>query len=70
MSSRIYFDNAGDNVTLPLYNVTLTPQKSCQKKQKKTSVIAAKRTFINEDHVGFFFFNKIEKYITVIYSAV
>ena len=26
-SSRIYFDNAGDNVTLTLYNVTLTSQK-------------------------------------------
>ena len=27
---RIYFDNKGDNVTLTLYNVTLTPQKPCQ----------------------------------------
>ena len=27
--SRIYFDNAGDNVTLTLYNVTLTSQKLC-----------------------------------------
>ena len=26
-TSRIYFDNAGDNVTLTLYNVTLTSQK-------------------------------------------
>ena len=25
--SRIYFDNAGDNVTLTLYNVTLTSHK-------------------------------------------
>ena len=28
-TSRIYFDNAGDNVTLTLYNVTLTSQKPC-----------------------------------------
>ena len=27
--SRIYFDNADDNVTLTLYNVTLTSQKPC-----------------------------------------
>ena len=26
---RIYFDNAGDNVTLMLYSVTLTSQKPC-----------------------------------------
>ena len=26
-TSRIYFDNAGDNVMLTLYNVTLTSQK-------------------------------------------
>ena len=26
-TSRIYFDNVGDNVTLTLYSVTLTPQK-------------------------------------------
>ena len=28
-TSRIYFDNAGDNVTLSLYNVTLTSQRPC-----------------------------------------
>ena len=28
-SSMIYFDNAGDNVALTLYNVMLTSQKSC-----------------------------------------
>ena len=28
-TSRIYFDNAGDNVTLTMYNVTLTSQKPC-----------------------------------------
>ena len=27
--SRIYFENAGDNVTLMLYNVTLTSQNPC-----------------------------------------
>ena len=26
-TSRIYFDNAGDNVTMTLYNVTLTSHK-------------------------------------------
>ena len=28
-TSRIYFDNASDNVTLTLYNVTLTSWKPC-----------------------------------------
>ena len=28
-SSRIYLDNASDNVTLTLFNVTLTSQKPC-----------------------------------------
>ena len=28
-TSKIYFDNAGDNVTLTLYNATLTLQKPC-----------------------------------------
>ena len=28
-TSRIYFDNAGDNMTLTLYNVTLTSRKPC-----------------------------------------
>ena len=28
-TSRIYFDNANDNVMLTLYNVTLTSQKPC-----------------------------------------
>ena len=28
-TSRIYFDKVGDNVTLTLYNVTLTSQKPC-----------------------------------------
>ena len=39
-TSRIYLNNAGDNVTLTLYNVTLTSQKPCK---QITSVIAAKR---------------------------
>ena len=28
-TSRIYFDNVGDNVTLTLYNVMLATQKPC-----------------------------------------
>ena len=28
-TSMIYFDNAGDNLSLTLYNVTLTSQKPC-----------------------------------------
>ena len=28
-TSRIYFDNVGDNMTLTLYNVTLTSRKPC-----------------------------------------
>ena len=28
-TSRLYFDNAGANVTLTLHNVTLTSQKPC-----------------------------------------
>ena len=31
---RIYFDNAGDNVMLTLYNVTLTSQKPCKRNKK------------------------------------
>ena len=27
---KIYFDNAGNNMTLTLYNVTLTSQKLCE----------------------------------------
>ena len=68
-TSRI-FDNAGDNVMLALYNVTLTSQNHAS---TITSVIAAKQTVINEIYV---FFNKIsvkryfiEKYISFIYSA-
>ena len=33
-TSRIYFDNAGDNMTLTLYNVTLTSQKLCSRLQQ------------------------------------
>ena len=28
-TARVYFDNAGDNMTLTLYNVTLTSRKPC-----------------------------------------
>ena len=40
-TSRIYFHNAGDNVTLTLYNLTLTSQNHVN---TITSVIAAKQT--------------------------
>ena len=33
-TSRIYFDKAGVNVTLTLYNMTLTSQKPCQNNNK------------------------------------
>ena len=33
--SMIYFDNASDNVTLTLYNVTLTSQEPCWHNNKK-----------------------------------
>ena len=52
--SRIYFDNAGDNVTLTLYNVTLTSQKPCLHNNKCD---CSKTIGLNEDYV--FFFNKI-----------
>ena len=39
-TSWIYFDNAGDNVTLMLYNVTLTSQNQVD---TITSVIAGKQ---------------------------
>ena len=38
---RIYFDNAGDNIKLTLYNATLTSRKPCN---TITSVIAAEQT--------------------------
>ena len=44
-TSKIYFDNSGDNVTLTLYNVTLTSQNHLN---TITSVIAAKQTVINK----------------------
>ena len=37
----VHFNNAGDNVTLTLYNMMLTSQKPCL---QITSVIAAKQT--------------------------
>ena len=51
--SRIYFDNAGDNVTLTLYTVTLMSQKPCN---TIASVIAAEQTAEMKINV---FFNKI-----------
>ena len=33
-TSRIYFDNADDNVTLTLYNVMLTSHNSCEHNNK------------------------------------
>ena len=53
-TSRIYFDNAGDNVTLILHNVMLTSQKSCQHNNEYDCSI-------NEVY--------FEKYINSIYSA-
>ena len=52
-TTRIFFDNAGDNVTLTLNNVTLTPQNQAS---TITSVIAAKQTVINEVYVVVVFF--------------
>ena len=50
MESDIPFDDAGDNVTLTLYNVTLTSQNHVN---TITSVIAANQTVINEVYVFF-----------------
>ena len=50
---RIYIDNAGDNVTLMLYNVTLTSQKPCKHNNKCD---CSKTNSLNEVYV---FFNKI-----------
>ena len=47
-TSSIFYDNAGDNVALTLYNVTLMSHYYVN---KITSVIAAKQTVINEVHV-------------------
>ena len=47
-TSRIYFDNACDNRTLRLYNMTLT---SLNHFNTITSVIAAKQTVIKEAYV-------------------
>ena len=37
-TSRIYFDNAGDNVTLMLLSVTLTSQKPCLRNRSAQAV--------------------------------
>ena len=52
-----------DNMTLTLHNIMLTSEKHAN---TITSMIAAKQRVINEVYV---FFNKIEKYISLIYSA-
>ena len=55
-TSWIYFDNAGDNVTLMLYNVTLMHINHVY---TITSVIAAKKTGLIEVYG---FFSKILRY--------
>ena len=37
-TSRIYFDNAGDNMMLTLYNVTLTSRKPCYNNKRDCSI--------------------------------
>ena len=49
-TSRIYFDNAGDNVTLTLYNVTLMSQKPCQHNNKR---YCSKTNGLNDVYVFF-----------------
>ena len=66
-TSRIYFDNAGDNVMLTLHNVMLMLQNYVY---TIISVIAANQTVINEVYVftiKYHYF--IEKHINFIYSA-
>ena len=72
-TSRIYFDNADDNMKLTLYNVTLTPRKPCEHNNKCD---CSKTNVLNEVYYVVFFFNKIsllryfiEKYINIMYSA-
>ena len=64
-TSRIYFDNAGDNVTLTWYNVMLTSQKSCEHNHKYD---CSKTKVMNEVYV-FSIKYFIEKYINFFYSA-
>ena len=54
-TSRIFFDNAGENVTLTLYNVTLASQKPYLHNNKCD---CSKTNGLNEVSGGFFF-NKI-----------
>ena len=51
-TSSIYFDNAGDNVTLTLHNITLTSQKPCLHNNRCD---CSKTNGLNEVYVGFFF---------------
>ena len=62
---KIYFDNAGNNMTLTLYNVTLTAQKPCE---HNNNCDCSKTYGLNEVYI---FFNKISlfnrKSINLIY---
>ena len=49
-TSRIYFDNADDNMTLTLYNVTLTSRKPCLHNNKCD---CSKTNGLNEVYVFF-----------------
>ena len=55
-TSRIYFDNADDNLTLTLYNLTLTSRKPLKHNNKCD---CSKTNGLNE--VIGFFFNKVLK---------
>ena len=50
----IFFDNAGDNVTLTLYNVMLSSQKLCLKHNNKCD--CNKTNGVNELYVVVVFF--------------
>ena len=49
-ASRIYFDNAGDNETQTLYNMTLTSRKPCEHNNKCD---CSKTNDLNEIYVFF-----------------
>ena len=61
-TSRTYFENAGDNVALTLYNVTLMSQILCSHNNKCD---CCKTNGLNE--VDVFFLNKIPLYCIVIF---
>ena len=67
-TSRIYFDNVGDNVTLTLYNVTLESQKPRQHNNKSDCI----KSGLNEIYVfsiKYPYSNILLKNIILIYSA-